>query len=250
MAVPPSNADPSKADALNVHEIMERIRNAVEQKLASPREKFVPQSASDASAAEAAAFQSGELLHSAELRTINQRHAFSLDVNPGRITDSHRGFFIGRFITALKRKLLVLIRDSILADYLKAEHEYNSALTQYLNTVTRYIDERDSADFWRLVRKIDVDTNKSVERIDRIDDELRASIAMLANERAAKISEVATQSTGDPVNQLAISPAMSPQMVLVARAVNSIAQRLQLIEQRLDATSSRANTVTAVDQGF
>lgn len=229
-----SGGDLGAGSAVDVHELMTRIRSMVAEKLATPRPVFTPLSPSQNGSAPLA----GELLHSSELRMINQRHAFSLDVNPGRIPGSHRGGILGRLVTGIKRKFLVLIRDSILADYLRAEHEFQSAVTKYLNLMTRYIDERDSADFWKLVHKIDVDTGKSVERIDRIADELEGSLATLRAEVLAE-SHMRTESLAAsceidaPISGEAIrvSPAMSPQLVSIVHEINAHIKRL---DQRLD----------------
>lgn len=224
----------TKSDGVNINEIMTRVRSMVAEKLVTPRAKFQPTPASAGSSGQTPI--AGELLHSPELRIINQRHAYSLDVNPQRVGTSHRGGFLGRLVTSVKRRFLVFLRDAILADYLKAEHEFQSALTQYLNAMTRYIDQRDSADFWNLVHKIDVDTDKSIERIDRIADEVHGSLATLRREMEEKwalIGRSALVSTNDVPNNspLTISPAMPPQMVTLVRQVNSLSQKVEALSK-------------------
>ncbi len=213
-------------DSANIADIMTRIRSLVAEKLATPREKFQPTSVAELNPGQAPL--AGEMLHSPELRVINQRHAYSLDVNPKRLGCSHRRGLLGRLVTFVKRGCLVFLRDKVLVDYLKSEHEFQSALTQYLNAMTRYVDQRDSADFWNLVHKIDVDTEKCVERIDRIADEVHGSLATLRREieekgKLAGSSGVALSNTSAP---LSVSPAMTPQMAALVQQVNLLAHRV------------------------
>ena len=123
------------------------------------------------------AHKAGELLNSEELRYLNHHHAYSLHsrLSVDKLS-SHRGGFVGRLILKIKRKLAAILWDSILKDYFHEEREYQANLVRYLNQVSKYVDSRDAANFWELIRKIDVDVTKALDRIERINDEQSASI--------------------------------------------------------------------------
>jgi hypothetical protein len=236
MASIPASTGSSEAQSStkpDVHSIMERVRSLVAEQLATPRAAFKP-SAAPFHETESSTVP-GELLHSSELRLINQRHAFSLDINPDRIPNSHRSGLLGKIITIFKRKLLVFLRDAILSDYLRAEHEFQSAVTNYLNALTRYIDQRDGADFTRLVHKIDVDTGKGLERIDRIADEVHGSLETLRAEmeklQVTRPSHPAAVQS-NLLNPIPISPAMTPSMVSLVEKVNDLALRVAALSAR------------------
>ncbi|MCB9029699.1 MAG: methyltransferase domain-containing protein [Deltaproteobacteria bacterium] len=154
---------------LDVREIMSSIRERVKEHAADQTDSrlpFVPQ-ATDFSGSDRKA---GELLHSEELRYLNQHHTYSLEsYRPDKIT-SHRKF-LGKFIVKLKRKMLSFLWENLLKDYFQAEKEFQSNLVKYLNDSSKYIDSRDAFIFWDLIKKVDTDVNRALERIERINDE-------------------------------------------------------------------------------
>ncbi len=119
--------------------------------------------------------RAGELLASEELRYLNSHYGFSSRLDPASL-ETHRSGFIGRCIVRVKRKVLRVLRDSLLRDYLQSERDFQAHLVRFLNDVSKYVDARDASCFWELVRKIDYDSGQALERIERIADEQQASI--------------------------------------------------------------------------
>ena len=78
---------------------------------------------------------------SEELRAINHGHAYAANLNPSFIT-SHRSGAIGRLVVAMKRRLFVILRDSLFRDYFAAEHQFHAHLVRHLNDLTRELDRR------------------------------------------------------------------------------------------------------------
>lgn len=153
---------------------MADIRKRIAEDLASTRDKarpFVSYSADTNGASRKA----GEILNSEELRYLNQNYSFGLRLNLDSIK-SHRPGFIGKFIIKAKRKLLSVLWENLLKDYLNSEKEFNANLVRLLNDVAKYVDARDASNFWELIRKIDYDTNRATERIERHSDEIGATL--------------------------------------------------------------------------
>ena len=118
--------------------------------------------------------QAGELVRSEELRYLNQHYNFAPALDLNSVTTHRRGP-LGKVIVRVKRKILVLIWN-LLKEYFDAEREWHANLVRYLNHESKYIDSRDASNFWELIRKIDYDITKALERIERISDEQMASI--------------------------------------------------------------------------
>lgn len=118
--------------------------------------------------------KAGEIVNSEELRFLNANYAFGPNLNLDSIT-SHRPGIIGRIIVKVKRKLLAVIWD-LLKDYFTSEREFHANLVRHLNDSSRYVDDRDASNFWELIKKIDYDVTKALERIERISDEQMASL--------------------------------------------------------------------------
>lgn len=136
--------------------------------------------------------RAGELLHSEDLRYLNLNYSSGANLNLDSIA-SHRPGLIGRAIVALKRKLLRIIWDSLLRDYLAREKDFNANLVRFLNDVSKYVDARDAANFWELIRKIDTDVTRAQERIERIADELSAT----AHATEKRVVETLNQTLAD-----------------------------------------------------
>lgn len=157
--------------------IMNQIRKRVQQDAESCRDQR--KSFSGASVDINRGRKAGELVNSEELRYLNAHYAFGPQLNLDSVT-SHRPGLIGKTIVRVKRKLLALVWD-LLKDYFAAEREFHANLVRFLNDTSQYVDARDSSNFWEIIRKIDVDVTKVLERIERINDEQMA--ALRSNER-------------------------------------------------------------------
>ncbi len=158
----------------DIQKIMAEIRARVKTELSSaPAER--PALLSTAADLQAGPRKASELLQSEELRYLNLNYSYSQKLDPASI-QSHRGGFLGKVVTKLKRKVLAVLRDSLLKEYLAGEREFQANLVRLLNTTVRHIGERDAAIFWELVRKIDVDVTRAMERIEEIADEHNATL--------------------------------------------------------------------------
>jgi 2-polyprenyl-3-methyl-5-hydroxy-6-metoxy-1,4-benzoquinol methylase len=167
----------SEDSELSIPELMQKIRSEIKDTLAnegasSVRSPFKPREADPSSGN----YRAGAILHSEELSFLNSNYAYGiLDLN--RIT-SHRPGLIGKIIVKVKRKILAWFWDSLLKDYFTKEREFQANVVRLFNNFTRYVDERDASNFWELIRKIDVDVSKALERIERIADEHGAALRM------------------------------------------------------------------------
>ena len=169
-------AVPGGKDVPDIPALMAEIRARVTADIARSKDARLPLQKKNADINAGSERAAGEMLQSEELRALNRGHSYALNINPASIT-THRGGFIGNIITKAKRKFLTMLRDSLLKEYFQSEHEFHANLVRYLNDLTRYIDSRDAANFWELVRKVDVDVTRAMERIERIADEDAASRA-------------------------------------------------------------------------
>ncbi|MGA1190830.1 MAG: class I SAM-dependent methyltransferase [Bdellovibrionota bacterium] len=151
--------------------------------------------------------KAGEILHSEELRYLNEHYHYASHNVLDDIV-SHRGGILGKVVVRFKRKLAAMIVDGILKGYFEREKEFEARLVRLLNNQAKYIDERDASNFWELVHKIDVDVTRAVDRAERLQDEfvaehrsserrlhdaLQSELQNLAQQVASLRSEVATQ---------------------------------------------------------
>lgn len=158
----------------DVRALMADIRARIKADIERNKDKAKPFSPFQAQHNTGNARKAGELLHSEELRYLNANYAYAR-LNLDGIT-SHRPGIIGRAIVKVKRKLLSVIWDNLLKDYFSAEREFQANVVRFLNDVSKYVDSRDASNFWELIRKIDYDVTKALERIERIHDEQMASL--------------------------------------------------------------------------
>lgn len=153
-----------------MQEIRDRVKQAVEEgEIAPPLYRPHPGDP-DAGATRKA----GELVYSEELRYLNLNYGHSSFPTPESIT-SHRPGVVGKVIVKLKRKLLSMVWRW-LSEHFAAEREYKAHLVRYLNDVAKYVDARDASNFWELIHKVDVDVANALERIERIRDDIGASL--------------------------------------------------------------------------
>lgn len=140
--------------------------------------------------------KAGALLHSQDLRAINQMYTYGAQFDESTI-QSHRKGFIGRALVSLKRKLFRKLWDGLLRDYMNKEREFQASVVRFLNETARYVDARDSEIFWGLNHKVDVDVTKSVERADRLYDDFQGSLVTLKSE----LLELVNANSRDITNQ-------------------------------------------------
>ncbi|MBX7139015.1 MAG: class I SAM-dependent methyltransferase [Oligoflexia bacterium] len=156
----------------DVQAIMAEIRARVRADVERNRDRQAPFQA-DSASFNASPRKAGELVNSEELRFLNLNHTYPLRINPESIA-THRSGPIARLVVKLKRKVQAILWHQILKDYFETEKEFQANLVRYLNDVSRYVDSRDASNFWELIRKIDVDINRALERIERVADEQAA----------------------------------------------------------------------------
>jgi hypothetical protein len=162
-----------QAEAVDIPRLMADIRKRVRADLAATPEGSKPFKNYVANQNKSGARRAGELVHSEELHYLNTHWQYGTPPDLSKIV-SHRPGFIGRIVVGVKRRILALFSEHFLKEYFYAEREYQMRLVQLLNSLTSYVDDRDSAAFWELVRKIDYDVSKSLNRIETIADEQRA----------------------------------------------------------------------------
>lgn len=153
-----------------MQEIRERVKQAVEEgEIAPPNYRPHPGDPDGGATRKA-----GELVYSEELRYLNLNYGHSSFPTPDSIT-SHRSGIVGKVIVKVKRKLLSMVWRW-LSEHFAAEREYKAHLVRYLNDVAKYVDARDASNFWELIHKVDVDVANALERIERIRDDITASL--------------------------------------------------------------------------
>jgi 2-polyprenyl-3-methyl-5-hydroxy-6-metoxy-1,4-benzoquinol methylase len=175
--------------AVSIPELMARIRSDIMADGAvriDKRPQFSPQKPSDTAARKA-----GELLYSEELRYLNMNYMFGPGLNLDAV-QSHRGWFIGKIIVKAKRKLLNVMWN-LLRDYFAAEREYQANLVRYLNDVAKYVDARDAGNFWDLIKKLDVDITRALDRVERVADEQMAALRSSERRLHDELNKTASQ---------------------------------------------------------
>ena len=169
-------------------EIRDRVKTAVGN-ASDSRLPFIPKKMDEAGGDRKA----GELLHSEELRYLNQHHHYPLSsFRPDLITSHRPG--LGKVIVKIKRKILSFLWQGLFKPYFEAEREYQSHLVRLLNDMTKYIDSRDAFIFWDLIKKIDCDVNKALTRIESLTDSQSASL-MTTETRVTSLANHAVTET-------------------------------------------------------
>jgi 2-polyprenyl-3-methyl-5-hydroxy-6-metoxy-1,4-benzoquinol methylase len=183
----------SQQQVPDIRAVMERIRAQIKSDISNPKvgtRAFIPTKPLD----ENGSRRAGELLHSEELRFLNANYQYAR-LNSDTIK-SHRPGFIGKAIVKVKRKFLQLIWDGLLKEYFTNERDYQAHLVRFLNDIAKYTDARDAQNFWELVRKIDVDTTKALERIERIADEQSGDIRRVERELIENVDSLRRDLSG------------------------------------------------------
>lgn len=148
-------------------QIRERVKNSLENMQAKEFKSYSPQ--------DTCHYKAGMLLHSEERRYLNLNFNYGCNINWDSIS-SHRAGILGKVIVKVKRKILSIVWECF-KDYFQREREYNSNLVRFINDLAHYVDARDSSGFWELIKKIDNDVNKVVEKVDRSYDEVMGTVA-------------------------------------------------------------------------
>ncbi|RMD88121.1 MAG: class I SAM-dependent methyltransferase [Candidatus Dadabacteria bacterium] len=156
-----------KSPKVDVASVMEEIRKEILEARKSEKDLPFTPLKTDFDGKEQKA---GKLLNSEELRFLNRHHSYPLESYCPEELSSHRPL-LGRLIVRLKRKFMAFLWDGVLKRYFESEREFNASLVRYLNEVSKYVDARDAFIFWELIRKLDVDITKALERIERVGDE-------------------------------------------------------------------------------
>jgi 2-polyprenyl-3-methyl-5-hydroxy-6-metoxy-1,4-benzoquinol methylase len=165
----------NSAEQLDVEKLMQEIKAKVVNEINSNKlvlPKFVPSEGQfDSNKVRIA----GELVQSSELRHLN----FNFNKIPYlTVKEGHRKNFVGKIVFKLKKRLAIWLSD-LLGDFFSEQTEYRANNVRFLNSLSTYIDARDSSQFWELIRKIDVDNENAVSRIEAIHQELSANIIAL-----------------------------------------------------------------------
>jgi 2-polyprenyl-3-methyl-5-hydroxy-6-metoxy-1,4-benzoquinol methylase len=163
-----------KKEKPDIPQLMAEIRERIKKDKDKNKDKLPFFKPKEATSESGGAFKSGHLLRSEDLSYLNHNYQYPYRSRGPAYTSKLPGIF-GRLAIKVKSKFIGL-REFILRDYIEAEKEFNTRLVRYLNDVSKYVDERDGACFWELVRKIDYDVTKALNRIERISDEQTASI--------------------------------------------------------------------------
>jgi len=118
--------------------------------------------------------KAGDLQHSENLRMVNRLAMAGLSFDATPIV-SHRRGFVGKLIVAAKRRMQRIIWSLFQAN-IDAEREFRAHVTRVLNEASLYIDDRNGALFWEIVRKVDSDVARLLKRIDEVVEEQRVGI--------------------------------------------------------------------------
>lgn len=163
----------SQEEIISIPELMAKIRQEIKEDVEQHQDRM-PEFSPDDADFNTTPRKARELLYSEELRYLNQHYAFPVNPKFDAIT-SHRPGIIGKLIVKAKRKIGAFIWN-LFKEYFVAERDYQANVVRYLNDVSKYVDARDAQNFWELIRKIDVDVTRALNRIDRIHDEQIATL--------------------------------------------------------------------------
>ena len=165
---------PETPKKVDIRTLLAEIRSRVLLDAEKFKDKKKPFKPLVSNADDRASYKAGTLARSENLAYLNRNYFFSFRSKGAPFTSS-KGGIIGKIIVKLKTKFIAL-REFILRDYIESEKEFFAHLVRHLNDISQYIDDRDSACFWELINKIDVDISKALERIEIISDEQSANL--------------------------------------------------------------------------
>jgi O-antigen chain-terminating methyltransferase len=215
----------------DVVSIMAEIRARVRDDVARMKDQSKPLPTYAANF-ESSPRKAGELMYSEELRFLNNNYSYAR-LNLDSIT-THRKNFLGRFIVKAKRKVLSIVWDNLLKDYFAAEREYQANLVRYLNDVSKYVDARDASNFWELIRKIDYDITKAMERIEKISDEQGAT----SHAMERRFSDGLTAAVNDINKNLGRLNTLAEQHENKLQVLDSVSRGLEGLVARISAPTT------------
>jgi O-antigen chain-terminating methyltransferase len=91
--------------------------------------------------------------------------------------------------------------DCLLKDQIQSRNDFQMRLVQFLNSVSTYVDDRDGASFWELVKKIDYDVSKALNRIELIADEQTGNLRTVERSVTDSIN-ITLRELNDRITQL------------------------------------------------
>lgn len=178
-------------DSIDVAALMSEIRERIKAEVATFRDAESPFRGVQPSL-NGKQRTAEDLIRSKELRYLNESYGYAAHARPETI-QSHRGGFIGRFIVAAKRRCMSFLWNSILRDYFERERDFQAHLVRFLNETTKHIAERDASIFWELIRKIDVDITRVIERVERGSSDQSAALYSMGRELRAELHRTAEE---------------------------------------------------------
>ena len=240
--------DPTPATP-DVASIMSEIRSRVKSEIASAKDGVRPFRSKPADFTSGASRRAGELLNSEELRYLNQNYASVFGLRPGLDQiKTHRSGILGRAIVSVKRKLLAVVWDSLLKQWMQQQREYQVNLLRFLNDTSKYIDARDAGNFWELIKKIDYDITGALERIERIADSSAADVRACERELADTLARE-LKSLRDGVAELRTTAAQHDDSL---RTLDSVARGLEGVVSSLGRPfeAAQADSGNIPDQSY
>jgi O-antigen chain-terminating methyltransferase len=223
----------------DVAAIMEGIRARVRAELEEQKDEKLPFRRREADAnGPNASRKAGDLISSEELRYLNANHAYSYKLDLDWIK-SHRSGIIGKLIVKAKRTAVSLVWNYFIKHYYAREREYNVNLVRFLNETCHYVDARDASIFWELIRKIDVDITRVLERIERVGDDQMAALRSAEKALYEALHKLALRQ--DEVSVQAREQAQEIKTLqIVAQGLESIVARMGQPKRQLAAAAGQS----------
>lgn len=229
-------------EPLDIPKLMTEIRARVKSELENSSRNTKPFKGYTASQDKAR--KAGELVHSEELYYLNTHWQYGEALNLSRIT-SHRKGLLGKLIVGVKRKIANFLWEVLLRDYFHAEKEFQMRLVQFLNSTSTYVDERDASAFWELVRKIDYDVSKAINRIEKIADEQGGNVRSLERSLTDTMNS-SLRELNDRITQLRALGESSQARLNTVESVSSGVERIVARLTRAQPQSSSADSSVEV----
>lgn len=166
-----------EAEQIDVAQLMQGIRERVKTQL-EEFDQHAPQPRRQPIAGQLTREEITPVIFSEELRYLNQHYHDWFSIAP--ITSARR--YTGLFIIRAKNFIVDAVWHYMFQGYIEREREFHKNLVRFLNETAKYIDTHVNEKFLELVRKVDYETGRIHERIERSFDELAASIRSLERE--------------------------------------------------------------------
>jgi O-antigen chain-terminating methyltransferase len=187
--------------------------------------------------------QAGELVHSEDLRWLNQNYTPGLTLDLSKL-HSHRPGLFAKLILKLKAKVLITVWDYLFKDLLENLRDYRAAQARFLNRTARYVDERDGSLFWELIHKLDYDNSQVSERVERIADEMQGELRQVQTDLLRELHSLRDRHTN-------LEQRIGSQTETQSRELHKLSEVVQGMESILHryslASSGQAAAASAVD---